>query len=112
VYDHVVPYPGLAARIARQLPTTESSQRNAAFLSQLFLDASLAADEAVKITSAVFLYTWGHLVGGHTELAVGRAGSLDVNEARLRYVWGLDHLLWSFRQHYLEARAGSQMTSR
>src|SRR5262249_47858987 len=28
VYDQVVPYPGLAARIARQLPTTESSQRN------------------------------------------------------------------------------------
>jgi AcrR family transcriptional regulator len=97
VYDAVVHYPGLAARVAKRLPTTPSSQRNAAFVADLFRDAALSPEDEVRVSSAVLLYTWGHLVGGDSEWMIGGAARHGRGESRDRYLWGLDHLLESFR---------------
>jgi AcrR family transcriptional regulator len=103
VYDQVAPYPGLAARIARRLPTTPSSQRNAAFLAELFRDAGLTDDDRAKILPTLLVYTWGHLLGGESDWTIGGGGSLTPQVSRERYLWGLDHLLESFRRSDLGA---------
>ncbi|HZS15084.1 MAG TPA: TetR/AcrR family transcriptional regulator [Candidatus Dormibacteraeota bacterium] len=107
VYDQVAPYPGLAARIARQLPTTPSSQRNAAFVAELMRDAALAPDDRAKVMSTVLVYTWGHLLGGQSEWAIGAAERLSLEAQRERYLWGLDHLLDAFRRDGLAARSAT-----
>ena len=71
VYDQVSRYPGLAARIAHQLPGTASSRRNQAFVAELLASSGLSSTELGNLTAVVFLYTWGHLVGGEASWQVG-----------------------------------------
>jgi TetR/AcrR family transcriptional regulator, tetracycline repressor protein len=103
VYDQVAPYPGLAARIARRLPTTPSSRRNAAFVAELFGDAGLADEQRAKVMPTVLVFTWGHLLGGEGDWTIGGGDRLTPELARERYLWGLDHLLNSFRRDHLGA---------
>lgn len=103
VFDQVAPYPGLAGRIARRLPTTPSSQRNAAFLSELFRDAALSEHDRANIVPTLLVFTWGHLLGGESDWTIGGGGRLTAQASRERYLWGLDHLLESFRRSQLGA---------
>jgi AcrR family transcriptional regulator len=97
VYDQVSRYPGLAARIAHQLPGTASSRRNQAFVAELLASSGLSPTELGNLTTVVFLYTWGHLVGGEASWEVGGFPRVPRSAARDRFLWGLDHLLASFR---------------
>jgi AcrR family transcriptional regulator len=97
VYDQVSRYPGLAARIAHQLPGTASSRRNQAFVAELLASSGLSPTELGNLTAVVFLYTWGHLVGGEASWQVGGFPRVPRSAARDRFLWGLDRLLASFR---------------
>jgi AcrR family transcriptional regulator len=97
VYDQVSRYPGLAARIAHQLPGTASSRRNQAFVAELLASSGLSTSELGNLTAVVFLYTWGHLVGGEASWQVGGFPRVPRSAARDRFLWGLGHLLASFR---------------
>lgn len=97
VYDQVSRYPGLATRIAQELPGTASSQRNQGFVSELLASSSLSPAELGNLTSVVFLYTWGHLVGGEASWQIGGFPQVPRSAARERFLWGLDLLLVSFR---------------
>jgi AcrR family transcriptional regulator len=104
VFDQVSRYPGLAARIAHELPATASSQRNKAFVEELLASSGLSPTELGNLTTVVFLYTWGHLVGGEASWQVGGFPRVPHGAARDRFLWGLDHLLTSFR---LQPTAGT-----
>jgi len=97
VYDQVSRYPGLSARIAHQLPGTASSRRNQAFVAELLASSGLSPTELGNLTAVVFLYTWGHLVGGEASWQVGGFPRVPRGAARDRFLWGLDHLLTSVR---------------
>ena len=97
VYDQVSRYPGLAARIAHELPGTASSRRNQAFVAELLASSGLSPIELGNLTAVVFLYAWGHLVGGEASWQVGGFPRVPRDAARDRFLWGLDHLLASFR---------------
>lgn len=97
VYDQVSRYPGLAARIAHQLPGTASSRRNQAFVEELLASSGLSPTELGNLTAVLFLYTWGHLVGGEASWQVGGFPRVPRGAARERFLWGLGHLLTSFR---------------
>jgi AcrR family transcriptional regulator len=112
VYDQVAPYPGLAARIARRLPTTPSSQRNAAFVAGLFRDAGLTDDDRAKVLPTLLVFTWGHLLGGESDWTVGGGALLTPQVSRERYLWGLDHLLASFRRDGLGPAASDALDSK
>jgi AcrR family transcriptional regulator len=99
VHDQVAPYAGLAARMAHQMPRSPSAQRNKAFLDEVLGGAGLAPADANKITYAVFVYTWGHLLAAESARTIG-GGHLDDEMSRQQFLWGLDHLLDSFRREF------------
>ncbi|HXA29008.1 MAG TPA: TetR/AcrR family transcriptional regulator [Candidatus Angelobacter sp.] len=103
VFDQVAPYPGLAGRIARRLPTTPSSQRNAEYLAELFRDAGLSDADRAQVMPTLLVFTWGHLLGGESDWTIGGGQRLTSQASRERYLWGLDHLLDSFRRHHIGA---------
>lgn len=98
VYDQVSRYPGLATRIAHRLPGTASSLRNQDFVAELLASSRLSPAELGNLTSVVFLYTWGHLVGGEASWEIGGFPQVPRSAARDRFLWGLDLLLASFRR--------------
>jgi AcrR family transcriptional regulator len=99
VYDEVAPYPGLAALIARQLPSTPSVQRTTAFVNALFRDAAVPRADWVKVMSSLVLYTWGHLLFGQTDAPLGASSKrISAAASRERYLWGLDNLLAAIPQ--------------
>ncbi|SHN15686.1 TetR/AcrR family transcriptional regulator [Cryptosporangium aurantiacum] len=97
VHDVITDYPGLAARMGRHLPYGPSGARNARFLHDLLATAGVADENRQKILYAVFVYVWGHLLA-----ADAAAVLLDFNaraaHGREQFLWGLDHLLDSFRR--------------
>ena len=97
VHDQVAPYAGLAGRMAHQLPKSQSADRNGAYLDAVLGEAGVDEVNASRIIFAVFVYTWGHLLAAE---AMGGDGEGDPAEdsSRQQFLWGLDHLLDSFRQ--------------
>lgn len=102
IYEQVAPYPGLAARIAEQLPWLPASKRNAAFLREIVDSSGLGEAQGADITSVLFLYTWGHLVGAQSGWLVGGSSRVTRSLARRRFLWGLDRLLDPFRADWSE----------
>jgi len=97
VHDEVAPYRGLARRMADRLPEDSSAARNRAYLHEILDSAGLSSAEAEKVIFTIFVYTWGHLLAA--EAMGGRAEGDPANDAsREQFLWGLDHLLDSFRQ--------------
>lgn len=98
-HDVVAGYPGLAARMGQQMPRSPAARRTARFLSDLLTDAGIGPDDAGRIGSAVVVYAWGHLLA-----AEAAAGLFDASpfaaDSRAQFLWGLDHLLASFRRQF------------
>jgi AcrR family transcriptional regulator len=97
IYEHVAPYPGLAARIAEHLPRLPASKRNAAFLDEIVDLSGLSEGDGADIASVLFLYTWGHLVGAQSGWLVRGPARVSRSLAKDRFLWGLDRLLDPFR---------------
>jgi AcrR family transcriptional regulator len=97
IYEQVVPYPGLAARIAEHLPRLAASKRNAAFLGEIVDSSGLGEGDGADLAPVLFLYTWGHLVGAQSGWLVGGSARVSRSVAKRRFLWGLDRLLDPFR---------------
>jgi hypothetical protein len=104
MHDEVLPYPGLAPRMALKVPPLgPAGTRNAAWLDDLLSSAGLNETDAVNVKYAVAVYIYGHLLA--TEVARGTTGgALDGEATRDRFLWGFDHLLDSFRQRFKTTR--------
>jgi AcrR family transcriptional regulator len=102
-HDEVGPYAGLAARMSHEMPKSPSARRNGAFLTRLLEEAGLDDADANKVIFAVFVYVWGHLLADNAA-RTGRGQMLSENESRQQFLWGLDHLLDSFRREFGSAR--------
>jgi AcrR family transcriptional regulator len=96
-HDEVAPYDGLAARMGHEMPRSPAAARNSAYLGGLLAEAGIGETDSLRITRAVFVYTWGHLL-----TAEATASTFEDNAGpgapREQFLWGLDHLLASFRR--------------
>src|SRR5262249_48638243 len=114
-HDQVAPYAGLAARMARDMPSSFSAQRVALYLAELLDEANIDSENAARIVYATFTYCWGHLLGAETggmrgvqparmtvtnimRLWENVEGDRAIDLSRQQFLWGLAHLLDSFRQ--------------
>jgi len=96
-HDEVAPYGGLAARMGREMPRSPAAERNSAYLAELLGGAGIGKDDWLRIAWAVFVYTWGHLLTA--QAAASTFGTTaDRDAQREQFLWGLDHLLASFRR--------------
>jgi AcrR family transcriptional regulator len=98
-HDEVAPYAGLAARMGHQMPGSPSARRNGAFLLELLGGAGLQQSDAQKVIFAVFVYVWGHLLADDAARRIGE-GEIDEDQSREQFLWGLDHLIGSFRREF------------
>jgi hypothetical protein len=82
------------------MPTSPNAIRSREYLTSVLNDGGVALEDSSKIIAAVFVYIWGRLLTADTAAAIGGAH----NEARSReqFLWGLDHLMDSFRRAYAD----------
>ncbi|ABD11547.1 hypothetical protein CcI156_16170 [Frankia sp. CcI156] len=94
-HDVAAAYPGLAAHMGRQMAGSPSAVRNASFLHDLLIDAGIGPEDANRIICTMFVYLWGHLLAAEAVAdLLGSTGTRD------QFLWGLDHLLGSFRRQF------------
>jgi AcrR family transcriptional regulator len=99
VHDEVAPYAGLAARMGQEMPQTPAAVRNGQYLREVLDSAGIDEPTAIKIIFAIFVYSWGHLLaGGVTNPVTGEDN--DNEQSREQFLWGLSHLLGSFRRDF------------
>jgi AcrR family transcriptional regulator len=104
VHDEVQPYAGLAARMGHEMPGGPAAKRNGDYLDTLLRGAGIGQSDAGRIVYAVFVYVWGHLLAADSAKHI-RGQVLDDTASRHQFLWGLDHLLESFRREFGQRRA-------
>jgi len=97
VHDEVAPYRGLARRLGHRLPEGGSAARNGLYLQEILSSAGVPDADADKVIFTIFVYTWGHLLAAEALGGTGE-GDPEKDASRAQFLWGLDHLLDSFRQ--------------
>jgi AcrR family transcriptional regulator len=97
-HDEVAPYGDLAARMGVDMPNSPNARRNSDYLLSVLTDGGVPHDDGIKIVAAVFVYIWGHLLTNDPTASM--VGSRTEAQARDQFLWGLDHLVDSFRREY------------
>jgi TetR/AcrR family transcriptional regulator, tetracycline repressor protein len=98
IHDEVAPYAGLAAQIGRQFPETPAAERNRIYLIELLAESQIEPEDARKILSSAFVYTWGHLLAADALNVVGDGP--EQGGSRSQFLWGLGLLLDAFRREF------------
>lgn len=105
-HDEVAPYKGLAARMGHQMPATGSAKRNSDYLNDLLHGVGIGEKDTDLIVQTVFVYVWGYLLTDK-EARAPKGKPLSDRASREQFLWGLNHLLDSFRREFDPRRAAA-----